>query len=236
MPPSTAVPVVFTTSITAGQAKPGDPVRAKTIEAVFLPNGRVLPSGTSLTGHVVASTPFTFNPTPYAVQQPSVLSVRLDTIAGAGAALPVTLGLRALAGPVASHEAEIPHTLDEIDGSNTRVLIGGDTTSPLETTVLSPNGPTVGYNHKQGSFARLLAADSVNSGSNLRCDATTTEQSIGIFSPHACGVYGLHAVSLAGNGNNTDGGNGDGVFVLESRQQPVKLYAGTTALLEVIAR
>ncbi|HEY1500050.1 MAG TPA: hypothetical protein VGF88_10770 [Acidobacteriaceae bacterium] len=236
LPPSTAVPVVFTTSVAAGQARPGDPVRAKTIEAIVLPNGRVLPTGSSLTGHVVASTPFHFNVTPYAVQQPSILSVQFDTIAEAGAAFPITLALRALAGPVASHEAEIPHNQDEIDWSNTRVLIGGDSTSPLEKTLLSPDGATVGYNRQQGVFARLLTADSVNSSADLRCDGTTTEQAIGIFSPEACGIYGLNAVSLAGNGNSNDDTRGDGVFVLESRRQPVKLYAGTTALLEVIAR
>jgi hypothetical protein len=232
-PPSTTLPVVFTTSVTAGQARPGDPVRAKTIEAVFLPNGHVLPIGTSLTGHVVASAPFAFDPTPYAVQKPSVLSVRFDNIAKAGTTLPVTLAIRALAGPVASHEAEIPHNLDEIDWSNTHVLLGGDSISPLEKTVLSPTGAIVGYNRKQGVFAHLLAAPSINSNSDLRCDATATEQSVGIFSPNACGVYGLNTVSLANNGN--DGGNENGVFVLESRQQRVQLYAGTTALLEVIS-
>jgi hypothetical protein len=230
IPPATAIPVVLTRTVAAAHANTGDPVAARTLQAILLPGGHVLPSGTTLAGHIVAATPFRFNAAPYAVQSPSTLSIRFDALDEHGASLPVTLSLRAIAGPVASHEAEIPNLLDEIDWSATRHLIGGDTTSPLDKTVLASDGTLVGYNRGDGVYARLLASVSA-SDPNLTCDATATEQSVALFSPGACGVYGLNSVLLTGNGAANAG-----TFTLESRQRSVQLDAGTTALLQVVAR
>ena len=232
LPPSTAIPVVFTQSIAAGQSKSGDKVMAKTIQSVLLSNGQVLPAGNVLAGHIVQSNAFAFDQTPYAVQKPSVLAVHFDTIGEGPAQIPVSLAMRAIAGSVASHEAEIPHYRDEIDATGTRTEIGGATFSPLEKTVMSPSGDVVGYSRKQGVFARLLSAESANQPSSLHCDATDSEQSVAIFSADACGVYGLNTVSLADNGAAAD----HGTFVLESRRETVKIDAGSTALLQVVAQ
>ena len=199
---------------------------AKTSQIVLLPGGRSLPAGTALIGHVVASEGFTFDLTPYAIQKPSILSIHFDAIGPNRA--PVNLAARAIAGPVAAHEAEIPHSLDEIDTAGTRVLIGGSSFSPLEGAVTSPNGELTGYHRAQGVFARLMSAESETPGSTIRCNATSTEQSTGIFSADACGVYGLTTVDLTANG-----ADGQGTFVLESRHRTVALDAGSTALLEV---
>jgi hypothetical protein len=74
----------------------------------------------------------------------------------------------------------------------------------------------------------LLASDYVAGDSTLHCNATSTEQSVGIFSANACGVYGLDEASMPENGSS-----GKGAFVLESRHETVKLYAGSAALLQV---
>ena len=231
LPPSTAIPIVFTHSIAAGQSKPGDKVTAKTIQSVFLSNGRVLPAGSALAGHIVQSNSFALDQTPYAIQKPSVLAIHFDTIGEGPAQVSVSLAVRAIAGSVASHEAEIPHYRDEIDATGTRTEIGGASFSPLEEAVTSPNGDVVGYSRKQGVFARLLAAESVNQPSSLHCDATDSEQSVAIFSADACGVYGLNTVSLVDNGAEDHG-----AFVLESRRETVKVDAGSTALLQVMAQ
>jgi len=225
IPPSTAIPVRFPHTVMAGRSRPGDAVAAMTTQAIDLPGGLVLPAGSLLTGHVVASTAFAFNSAPYAAQQPSVLSIHFDSLEAAGRELPVRLSLRAVAGPVSSENAATPHGLDEIDWSPTQTLIGGDTTSNLQGTVLSPDGSMVGYRRKDGLFARLIAA----SAGAVPCDASATEQSVGDFSPDACGVYGVGGVSLAAGGSQ-----GEGTFVLQSRLRSVALPAGSTALLEEI--
>jgi hypothetical protein len=231
VPASTAIPVVFTQLLKAGELKPGEKITAKTSQAVFLPNGTFLPAGTAVVGHVVESTGFTFDPAPYAVQKPSVLALHFDTIAEGNTSIPVDLYARAIAGPVASHEAEIPHYRDEIDTVGTRILIGGDEFSSLEQSVVSPDGNVVGYDRKDGVFARLLAVTKGDPGSWIQCEATASEQSVGIFSADACGAYGLNTVAMAQNG-----GDGSGTFVLESRRQTIALNSGSTALLQVLGR
>lgn len=228
-PSSTAIPVIFTQTLEAGKVKPGETVIARTTQVVFLPGGQILLNGTTLVGHVVESTPFVFNPAPYAVQKPSSLSIHFDTIAESGSTMPVRLSVRAISGPVASHEASILHYRDETDSTGTRTLIGGSQFSPLDSQVELPNGDIGGYNRKQGVFGRLIAGDYVSGNAVIHCETTNTEQSLGIFSASACGVYGLGTTFMPDSGNT-----GDGTFVLKSGHQTVKLYAGSAALLQVV--
>ena len=230
LPAPTAIPVIFTQSVKAGKIKAGEKIVAKTSQPVYLSNGEVLPAGTAVLGHVTESKEFVFNPTPYAMQKPSVLAIRFDTIRWGGAKVPVELLARAIAGPVASHEAEIPHFRDEIDTVGERILIGGDEFSPLRNSVVSPNGDVVGYHRKDGVFARLLASTYVSPSSSIYCGATGSEESVGIFSANACGVYGLNTVAMVQNGSKADG-----TIVLESHRQTVVLNAGTTGLLQELA-
>ncbi len=237
--PTTAIPVTFTHSIQAGRARPGARIFAKTMQDVLLSNGGVMPAGSAVVGHVVQSEAFHANPVPYAPQIPSVLSIHFETLASNGSEVQVNLTARAIAGPVAAHEAAIPHYRDESDTTGTTVLIGGSSFSLLDNTVTSLNGDLDGYHRRQGVFARLLASRSHDSDSTIRCDATSAEQSVGIFSPDACGLYGLNTVSMTTNGtaNETHGATNDvATFVLESTRRTVELYAGSAALLEVIER
>jgi hypothetical protein len=229
--PSTAIPVVFSRPVEAGKATSGATVTAKTSQLVLLPDGKALPIGTILRGHVVQSVPFVPNAAPYAVQKPSILSIHFDTIEVGGAAVPVHLSVRALAGPVLSYQASIPHYRDETDTTGTRLLIGGSSFSPLQKAVWSPNGKIVAYHRTQGVYARLLPGDTLDSeGAANHCEATETEQAVGIFSPSACGVYGVNTVAIADNGRARGG-----TFVLKSEARSVALFAGTTALLQVMA-
>ncbi len=228
IPSFTAIPVVFTHTLEAGKAKSGDIVVAKTTQAVLLPD-KMLPKGATLTGHIVQSTPFVLDPAPYAIQKPSILSIHFDRVAWGASTIPVAVLVRAVSGTVASHEASILHFRDETDSTGKRVLVGGSQFSPLEKKIVSPNGTVVGYNRKLGPFAHLASSDYVSGGSTIHCDATDTEQSLGIFSPNACGVYGLGSDSMTDNGSN-----GGGTFVLESRRDTVKLYAQSASLLQVV--
>src|ERR1700733_4984585 len=58
IPADTAIPVVFTKTVNAAKAKAGDPITAKTIQAVRLPDGENIPKGSRLTGHIVQATSF----------------------------------------------------------------------------------------------------------------------------------------------------------------------------------
>ena len=220
LPQSTAIPVRFEHSIDTKKAKVGDVVTAKTIQEVPLPGGKSIAKGALLVGHVAALDAFRFDQTPYAHQKPSMLSIHFDKLQTGDAAIPVNLSVRAIASTIDSREAGYPHGIDETDHVGTMTLIGGRTFSPLDKMIQSEDGDAIGYNRRTGVFARLIPSGS--------CNGTNTEQSIAIFSPDACGAYGFGGDYLADNGRD-----GSGTFTLALRGHSVKLYAGSTALLQV---
>jgi hypothetical protein len=229
LPVSTAIPVSFTHSIEAGKTKPGTVVTAKSIQFVSLPDGRSLPKGTVVVGHVVDDGVFQFDSAPYAHQKPSYISIHFDRIKSGNLTVPINVTVRALANTIESEEASRPHYLDETDRVGTMNLIGGGEYTPFDHEIKGDDGDAIGYNRKQGVFARLLASESATSGSTVECRGTETEQSIAIFSPSACGLYGFDTIYMPQNGSS-----GDGTFRLESRHHTIKLYAGSTALLQVL--
>jgi hypothetical protein len=220
LPQSTAIPVRFEQSIDTKKAKVGEVVMVKTIQVIVLPGGRSLPKSTVLVGHIVAVQAFYFDQTPYAHQEPSTLSIHFDKLQTGDAAIPVNLSIRAIANAIDSRDAAYPHSTDDTDHVGMMTLIGGTTFSPLDKMIQSEDGDAIGYNRKNGVFARLIASGS--------CNGTNTEQSIAIFSPDACGAYGFGGDYLADSGRN-----GSGTFTLALHGHSVKLYAGSTALLQV---
>ncbi len=229
LPASTAIPIYFTHNVDAGKAQPGAEVVAKTLQVVMLPGGRSIAKGTVVIGHVTEARGYHFDSTPYAHQMSSYLSIHFDRIQAGGSVVPVNLTVRALADSFESDAAERPHFLDDTDHLGTMIWIGGGEFSPLDHTIKDDDGDAIGYNRKQGVFARLLPAESTGAGSMIRCDSTDTEQSVAIFSPSACGLYGLVATTMPQNGSD-----GSGTFRLESRRHTVTIYSGSAALLEAI--
>ena len=229
---STAVPIVFTRGIDASKAKPGDMIATKTIQEVFLPNGSEIPKGTTILGHVTDARSFSFDPAPYAIQQPSVLSIHFDAVLTKDGTTKAIMSVRALADWSDSEDAMRPQPTDEHDIVGTMFLIGGDSYRADEKSVTSQDGDIVGYSRKGGVFARLLQSEYTSRYSHFECEGSgDAEQSVGIFSPSACGLYGLQDVYMADNGLGED----LGTFRLESRRHTVKLYAQSTALLQIIS-
>ena len=228
LPESTAIPVRFVHSIDAKKAKEGDTVTAKTIQIITLPGGETIAKGAVVVGHVIAVQAFQFDPTPYAHQKPSLISIHFDKLQNGDAVVPVNLSVRAIANTIDSRDAAYPHSNDDTDHVGMMTLIGGTTFSPLDKTIASEDGDAVGYNRRNGVFARLASSGYSGPGTSFHCEGTNTEQSVAIFSPDACGVYGFAGDYLSGNGQD-----GSGTFTLAVRGHSVRLYAGSTALLQV---
>ena len=229
---SIAVPVVFPHTLDASKATVGHTITAKTIQLVQLPDGTQLPKGSVLLGHVTAARAFSFDPAPYAAQQPSILSVKFDKVTtNGGATIQVSVAARVLANRIESDNASIAHRLDETDSvDGTRVLVGGDTFNPLEKPIVNSQGDIVGYNRRDGVFARLLPAQYTSRYSQLKCEGNDAEQAVAIFSANACGLYGFPDDYLTDNGSHQSQDS----FRLESRKHSVKIDARSTALLQVI--
>ena len=228
LPAATAVPVSFVHSVDAKKAKVGDTVTAKTMQVILLPGGASIDKGTVVEGHVVAVQPFHFDPTPYAHQSPSLISIHFDKLQKGDSVIPVNLSVRAIADPDDSRQASYPHSNVDGDSLGMMTLIGGTSYSPLDKMIQSDDGDAIGYNRKGGVFARLIASGSSGRGTSIHCEGTDSEQSMAIFSPDACGVYGFAGDYMLENGQD-----GSGTFTLAVRGRSEKLYAGSTALLQV---
>jgi hypothetical protein len=228
LPAATAVPVRFVHTVDATKAKVGDTVTAKTMQVIVLPGGASIDKGTVVFGHVVAVQPFHFDPTPYAHQSPSLISIHFDKLQKGDSVIPVNLSVRAIADMEDSRQASYPHSNVDADPVGMMTLIGGPSYSPLDKMIQSHDGDAIGYKRKGGVFARLIASGSSGPGSSIHCEATDSEQSLAIFSPDACGVYGFAGDYILENGQD-----GSGTFTLAVRGRSEKLYAGSTALLQV---
>jgi hypothetical protein len=228
LPVATAVPVKFVQSVDAKKAKVGDTVTAKTMQVILLPGGASIDKGTVVVGHIVAVEPFHFDSTPYAHQSPSLISIHFDKLQKGDSVIPVNLSVRAIANTDDSRQASYPHSNADADPLGIMTLIGGTSYSPLEKMIQSDDGDAIGYNRKGGVFARLIASGSSGRGTSIHCEGTDTEQSMAIFSPDACGMYGFAGDYMLENGQD-----GSGTFTLAVRGRSEKLYAGSTALLQV---
>ena len=220
LPAQTAIPVVFTHTENSEKAKAGDVVTARTMQVVLLPNGDQLPKGSLVIGHIVEAHPFKFDDTPYAAQQASYLSIKIDQVVDKSGPSSIVATVRALADHNSAEEALTAHGIDETDYPGIVTLVGGAHYSPIDKHVTyGPEDDVVAYNRKQGVFAHLLPG-------GASCPGTQTEQSVGIFSPDACGLYGFASVHLSDD-------NASGTFRLTSTHHTVVLYAGSAALLQV---
>jgi hypothetical protein len=227
LPASTAIPVRFVHSIDANKTKAGDVVNAKTMQVISLPSGARIPKSTTVVGHVTAVEAYRFDTTPYAHQKPSMISIHFDKIQRGDGGIPVSLSVRAIAGSNDSQEAAFPHHTNDTDSLGTIVLIGGTSYSPLDKMIQTEGGDAIAYNRGDGLFARLLTAGS-NAAGAFHCQGTSTEQSVAIFSPDACGLYDFPQNYMPETGQD-----GSGTFTLAARGRSAKLPAGSTALLQV---
>jgi hypothetical protein len=217
----TTLPIVFTRSVAAKGAHVGDRVTAQTTQPVHLADGAVIPSGAKVSGHVVAADPFAYDKTPYAKQKPSQLSISFDSIEFGGQALPLSVTVRAMAGPVDSQRARMPLSYD-LDPSQTMTQIGGDQMARGQSEIVNRDGDVVEYNKHDGVYAHLIA--------NGPCDGSDSEVSVGIYSASACGLYGFYQTSAEEVGSVAH----PSTLTLVSTRVSPKIWKNTTALLEVL--
>jgi hypothetical protein len=215
------LPIAFTKSVNAAHAKPGDPVEARTVQAVHLADGRDLPAGARVTGHVTAASSFRYDNTPYAKQSPGILDIQLDALEVQGTQIPLHATLRAMADPTTSWQSG-ESTSSDNDPLAATTQIGGDQLIPSQKEIRNRNGDVVGYNKKGGSYAHLIA----NSSGSLSCDAGDTEQPVSQFAASACGLYGFTDVALTNVSPSHIG--------LASTHSTPQIFKHSLALLEVV--
>jgi len=215
------LPIVFLNTVSAAKSHAGDPVFAKTTQNVRLADGKIVPAGTKVAGHILAANAFVYDHTPYARQKASELSIHFDSLTLNGESMPLQVTVRAMADSLASWRAREPGPAD-MDPTETVTQIGGDQLSRWQAEVRNMDGDVVAYNKKSGVYAHLIASG--------RCDSSNVEASVDIYSASACGLYGFTNVSASEVG---DTANPSTLTLVSTRTSP-EIWKHSTALLEVL--
>jgi hypothetical protein len=221
LPLGATIPIVFTKTISAAHAKPGDPINARTMQTIRLADGREVPSGALVTGHVLGAKAFKYDKTPYAKQGAGTLDIQIDALLVGGTQVPLSVAVRAMADPLESEHAYEPKSTD-LDPDGTTTQVGGDLLTPSQNEILNRDGDVVGYNKKDGPYAHLIA----NSRGSLNCDGGDTEQPVFRFSASACGLYGFTGQYLTDSSTSHIG--------LSSTHYTPEIAKHSTALLEAV--
>lgn len=224
LPVGTVLPVMSNNTVDSAKSKPGDKFTGKLMQNVVLPSGELIRSGAKVEGQVVESS----GP---AASTGARLVLRIDRLQFRGKQFPLSVSLRALASMQDVFFAQLPvGTFDEYGTSSsdwTTVQVGGAAVYRGDGTVRSALD-IVGRATDYGAVtAKLVAAP------KLGCPADSTngqpEQSLWVFSPWACGVYGFEDLKIDHRGETPPVGT-----IVLSAPKSVRVSGGSGWLLRVV--
>jgi hypothetical protein len=191
IPPGTTLPVELNSTLDARHVRPGQKITGILRQDVVLPDGNKIPERTQVAGHVISATTASSG-------LPSTLTIAFDQVLLKGRPVAVTTHLRALASMNDVFEAKMPtNSWDDYGTSpsdwNT-IQVGGAGVYRGNGQVVS-DGEVVGRSTDYGAVTAKLT---VQRGS--ACHSDEREQALWIFSPWACGVYGINDLKIANLG------------------------------------
>ena len=221
IPAGTVLPVMMSTTIDSARLKPGDRVKGKLMQNVVLPSGETIRAGAKLGGQVTQAAP-----------GPNArVDIRFDKLTAARKEYILRVRLRALASMEEVFAAQLPvGTFDEYGTSIsdwTTVQIGGAAVYLGDATVRS-GMEIVGRAPAYGEvLAKLEPAPKW--GCPAEAMVMSNEQALWLFSPWACGIYGLDDLSIGQPNAETPFGT-----VVLTAPKAVRVRAGSGWLLEAV--
>jgi hypothetical protein len=223
VPRGTILPVRLNTSLNSAHLKPNQPITARVMQNVPLPTGAKIPDGSRVVGHIIAVT----RPSDSDAQ----VTVQFDTLIANGRHTSIITSLRAMAGPLAVEDAQLPDTGPDHGTPEyiwTTNQIGGDVVYRGNGTV-TDGLRDVGQPTTRGVLVRISAEP----GSKCRgeVDGSDRLQALWLFSGDACGLYGLPHLSIVHAGRTDPLGQ----IMLASSQGKINVRAGSGLLLRVHA-
>jgi len=211
IPTGTVVPIMFTTTVDSAKAHPGDPIVAKVMERVPLPDGGDIPQGAKVIAHVDQVMPAHG-------KSPSWMAVEFDRIVVRGHDVPVKANVRAVASMMAVYDAQVP-------------FFEPDTT-PTSAVMFAPVGgdPAFRPDNPEKSYKKMVTFDGeLPPGCGGRLDRESATGALWVFSPYACGVYGYgKGLAIVKDGSEEPVGN-----IIVGSQKNFELHAGSGWLLRV---
>lgn len=193
IPSGTVLPIMLNNTLDAAHDRPGQKITGKIMQDVVLLNATI-PQGTRVMGHIVSSKSAT-------ATSPSSLVVQFDQVVVRRRPILIATHLRALASMNEVFEAKMPtNSLDDYGTSTSdwnTVQVGGAGVYRGSGQVFSGD-QVVGRATDYGAVtAKLIAVPS--SG----CRGDDRDQSLWVFSPWACGLYGFDGLHIVHLGKTT---------------------------------
>jgi hypothetical protein len=218
IPPGTVLPVMLNTTLDARRARANDQINGKITQEVRLPDGATIRKGSRVLGHVISVSAASAN-------SPSRLAFTFDRVTIGGREIPITTQLRAMASQLQVFQAKLPTNSIDDYGTATSdwntIQIGGAGVYRGNGEVVQGNA-VVGHTTDYGAVtAKLMAVPKDG------CyDEGHSVQSLWLFSPWACGVYGYSDLKVVKGG----GAASPGVIELEATGN-VRIDGGSGWLL-----
>lgn len=218
-PIGTVVPVMLDTKLAAAKDRPGKEIKGRVMQEVLLPDGGRIKKLTRITGHVVSvSAPESAEP---------IIVLKFDALLDNGDAIPVRLGVLAVASAASVWEAQSPvGASSNVDPTSQWVTrqVGGDIVKRGLGKVFSANGPSGTW--VEGSSVVIRLTPNVFAGCTGG-PGYDWEQAVWIFSSTACGTYGLRGVTIKSSGQVPPTGE----IQLKSTQKNLEIRGGSGWLL-----
>lgn len=220
IPAGTVLPVMLNSTLDARHNKRGQKITGKLMQDVFLPDGQKLPHGSRVTGQII-------NVGRAKSGSGSLVVLKFESIVIKGREIAITAHLRALASMFDVFQATLPVNDFADRGTSTSdwdtTQIGGAQVNRGAGQVIADGGNLVGKSTDYGAVtARLMARH------NDDCHASTREESLWLFSPWACGVYGFTDLQIAHHGRTEPVGE-----IALSSNRDVHVRGGSGWLLRV---
>ena len=224
LPEGTILPVTLKKTLSLEKAQAGEPVEAKIMQEVPLPNKGKIHLGAQVSGTILSVA---------AGKDAGVqLTLQLNKIEYDKEIVSMATSLRALASYQAVLSARMPFTGSDAgtpEGWATTLQIGGDVRFGDGGEVRNRQKQKVGKGVTGGVLVHIR--ENKESGCEGPAIGDDRLQALWFFSSDACGVYGLRGVEIIHNGRTVP----KGAMTLQFEKPGMKLDAATAMLLRVIA-
>jgi hypothetical protein len=225
IPAGTILPVRLNSTVSSAKSKPGQVITGRIMQDVPLSSGIRIKEGSKVVGHIVEVTPASIGKT-------ARISLQFDKLISGHKTISITTNLRAIAGFMRINEAQTPPIgpgESDVYRWLTTVQIGGDIVYGEGGPVTTGNDPNnvVGKAVHGGVLSQLRA----NEVAKCRgaTDSNEALKALWVFSPDACGIYGLEHISIVSAGRSGVAG----VIVFSSDKENLKIPGGAGMLLRV---
>lgn len=194
IPEGTVLPARLDTTLSTKKTKAGQVVKARIMQDVPLPDGRKIPAGSLLVGHVTSvhlASP----------ENEAIISVRFESLRTPREQILLSVRLRAIASYTEVDRAQVP-----IDGADPGIPPSAWTTRQIGGEIVYRGGGPV--ENRQGKVGRpveggVLTTLTANpDGGCNGSDAGGEPQALWLFSSYACGTYSLPNLIIAHAGHS----------------------------------